>query len=448
MRGLPRAAQLYVCVVAVGAAGLIIAGAPGRSLHWPTVVALALLHLLSESASALLAGRRVRLSAAFAVALAAVIIVGPVGAAVVGSVGAAAYHRGGLPWVKRVFNGAQFALSVFLAGTVYQLLARWAESPLDANDFPWVLVPFAAALIVHLLVNSLLVAGVLGLAEGARPWCVWCGLMASWVWPYLGYGTLGLVIAALWASMGPASAALVLVPLLVARWAFTQHAAERAAYEATIAALCQAVETKDYYTRGHCERVARASMLIAGEIGMRPARTSHLHYAGMMHDVGKLVVPTELLQKAGTLTDEELEAIRLHPARGAEIVREIDFLGEARAGIVHHHERLDGRGYPSGLAGAEIPEFARVIGVADTFDSMTSTRAYRPALSSAEAIAELRRHAGTQFDPVMVDALVRAVRKHGWRPHEPVAPPGGAALGTPRDHDDPRAPLSAGSGPA
>src|SRR5690606_33547709 len=128
-------------------------------------------------------------------------------------------------------------------------------------------------------------------------------------------------------------------------------------------------------------------------------------------------------QKDGPLTEEEYAAIQLHPMRGLEIVREIGFLDEALAGIMHHHEKMNGRGYPMGLAGDEIPEFARVISVADAFDSMTSTRSYRAARSKEEAIEELRRGAGEHFDPVMVEAFLRALERHGWEPPEPVVPP-------------------------
>src|SRR5207248_4079937 len=140
--------------------------------------------------------------------------------------------------------------------------------------------------------------------------------------------------------------------------------------------------------------------------GLRPGRLEAITYAGMLHDVGKLVVPTKVLQQSGRLTKEEFAAIRLHPMRGLEIVREIGFLDEALAGIMHHHERIDGRGYPMGLAGDEIPEFARVLAVADAFDSMTSNRSYRGARPVADAIEELRKWSGTQFDPAFVDAFV------------------------------------------
>jgi HD-GYP domain-containing protein (c-di-GMP phosphodiesterase class II) len=168
----------------------------------------------------------------------------------------------------------------------------------------------------------------------------------------------------------------------------------------------------------------------------------------MLHDIGKLGVPTRVLQKSGRLDPDELAAIQLHPVRGLDMVSEIEFLDEAFAGIMHHHERLDGLGYPMGLAGMKIPEFARAIAVADAFDSMTTTRSYRGARTVEEAFGELRRCAGTQFDPRMVEALISAVQENGWTTETaPLFPVSALAAETVEptadgtrhwDHDDPQ----------
>jgi hypothetical protein len=231
----------------------------------------------------------------------------------------------------------------------------------------------------------------------------------------LGSAPIALMMAVLWQQrLGVFAAVLVLLPLYVAFWAYAQQAQESAAHEATVRTFVRAVEIKDGYTRGHSERVARASVMIARQLGMREDRVVCLRYAGILHDVGKLSVPTRVLTKPGRLDPDELREVQRHPVSGAAMVRDLEFLGEAHAGILHHHERMDGRGYPAGLVGGEIPEFARVIAVADAFDSMTSTRSYRPARGTRAAMIELRRCSGSQFDPRMVDALGHALARHGW----------------------------------
>jgi HD-GYP domain-containing protein (c-di-GMP phosphodiesterase class II) len=141
-----------------------------------------------------------------------------------------------------------------------------------------------------------------------------------------------------------------------------------------------------------------------------------------MHDVGKLGVATRILAKPGKLTPEEYDEMKIHPIRGHEIVGEIEFLTEAVAGVRHHHERMDGGGYPDGLVGEEIPLMARLLMVCDAFDSMTSTRSYRKAKSVEDAFAELRRWSGQQFDPATLAVLERAIAKHGWQPEPELVP--------------------------
>ncbi len=223
------------------------------------------------------------------------------------------------------------------------------------------------------------------------------------------------VAVVLWRSAyGPLAALPALGPVWLGWWGLRWCRPERAARQAAVRALSQAVQIKDHYTRGHGERVGLAAVLIARELGLDEERTETLRCAGVLHDIGKLGVPAGLLCKAGPLTPAERRVMERHPEHGAEIVRGLDFLGEARAAVLHHHERMDGTGYPRGLAGAQIPEAARIVAVADAFDAMTSTRCYRPGRPVAAALEELERCAGTQFDPRMVAALGRALNRHGW----------------------------------
>ena len=441
MGKLSRVALFYIGAVVVLAAALVARG-PFTGLHWQYVVFLGILVIVSESRATQLRKGQLTWSSSSAAMLASVVLVGPVGAAIVGACTALGLRRG--PHIlQRVFNTAMYALSAYLAGRAFLALGGQVGLP-NEKSFPKIIAPFAFAALVHVAANHGLLGGVLWLTRpaGRTPSVVGAGLSARLVLSDLGYAAYGLLMAALWSVADFFAPLLVLIPLFVARWAVAQFAEQQKAYEATVGALCQAVETKDFYTRGHSDRVSRGSVMIAREIGMRGERVEAIRYAGMLHDVGKLGVPTKVLQKTGKLTEEEYAAIQLHPMRGLDIVREIGFLDEALAGIMHHHERIDGRGYPMGLAGDEIPEFARVLAVADAFDSMTSTRSYRGARPVDEAIEELGKWSGSQFDPAFVAAFVAALKREGWpRPEPPVAAADDLAAVTAQDHDDPGAPL-------
>ena len=453
MSRLSRAAWLYMAVV-VTAAILLLAhvlvpdmGGGLDHLMPRTLLVLAVLFMICDSAPTTLTSRQSAWSPSSAATLAAVVLLGPGGAALVGATSLISLRRAGLR--ERAFNGAMYALSAYAAGEAYLALGGHIGVP-GAGSFPALILPFAVAAAVHVAVNHgllwtmlLLLPPSAGSPQRGRLDLHLSLLLVS----DLGYATLGLLIAGLWGLVGAFATVLVLIPLFVARWAMGQFAAQEGAYSATMAALCQAVETKDFYTRGHSERVSRGATILARQIGMGAERVEAIRYAGMLHDVGKLGVPTKVLQKTGPLTEEELAAIQLHPMRGLEIVRQIGFLTEALDGIMHHHERMDGKGYPMGLAGDEIPEFARVIAVADAFDSMTSNRSYRGARSVEEAVAELRKCSGMQFDPVLVDAFIAALSQEHWESEtEGQSPPAALPDGFPaqvaaQDHDDPTAPL-------
>jgi HD superfamily phosphohydrolase YqeK len=413
---LSRTGWLYIGAV-VAAAVIVLVSGPYHGLDWSQLGVLGLLLIACESCATPVSERGLAWSANTMAALAAVVLCGPVGAALV-SCGTLLGLRRGPSLVQRLLNTGMYVLSAYLAGQAYLAFGGRVGTP-GPGDFPGIIGPFAAAAVVHVVVNFLLLNAVFWLSREPGGASGRVGLdFKLWVTD-LGYGAFGVLIAALWSVLGPFTPVLVLIPVVVARWAVAQFAAQQRAYEATVSALCQAVETKDFYTRGHSERVSRGAVMIATEIAMRPERVGAIRYAGMLHDVGKLGVPTSVLQKRGSLTDDEYAAVQLHPMRGLDIVREIGFLDEALAGIMHHHERIDGRGYPMGLAGDEIPEFARVLGVADAFDAMTSDRSYRGARPVPEAIAELRKWAGKQFDPAFVDAFIAAIERDGWTAPEP-----------------------------
>ncbi|HEY2587180.1 MAG TPA: HD domain-containing phosphohydrolase [Tepidisphaeraceae bacterium] len=171
--------------------------------------------------------------------------------------------------------------------------------------------------------------------------------------------------------------------------------------------LTSAVDAKDAYTCGHSERVALLSRHLAAQLGLPDAQVEQIYMAGLLHDVGKIGVPESVLQKPGRLTPEEFEVMKQHPQMGARILADVKQVKALIPGVLHHHERFDGKGYPAGLAGSAIPLMGRIIGLADSFDAMTTNRTYRKALPLEVALSEIRRCAGTQFDPALAEAFLR-----------------------------------------
>lgn len=183
-------------------------------------------------------------------------------------------------------------------------------------------------------------------------------------------------------------------------------------YKGTIRALAASIDAKDHYTRGHSQRVTELALLGARSLNISREELEILEYAGILHDIGKIGIPDNILSKPGRLTPGEFDIIRQHPGIGANIMDGISFLEEARKLTLHHHEKYDGTGYPDGLIGNDIPLGARLLAVADAFDSMTSNRSYRAAMSTEDALNELHKCCGTQFCPIAVEAFVSSFDTH------------------------------------
>lgn len=172
-----------------------------------------------------------------------------------------------------------------------------------------------------------------------------------------------------------------------------------------VKSLVFAIEAKDDYTRGHSERVCQYSLLMAERLGLDEERKKILQWSSILHDSGKIGIPESILNKPWRLKDEEYQIIKNHPMKGHTILEPLEQLASSLPGMLHHHERYDGAGYPQGLKGKEIPLDARIIAVADTFDAITSNRAYRPAKTPEEALEEIEKVAGTQLDPDLVNVF-------------------------------------------
>lgn len=177
----------------------------------------------------------------------------------------------------------------------------------------------------------------------------------------------------------------------------------------TINALSNAVDAKDYYTNGHSKRVAYYSKMLAERLGMDSQEQDEVYFAGLMHDIGKIRIPDEIIKKEDKLTDEEFDYIKLHPVSGYHILKGISALTMIADGAKYHHERYDGKGYPNRLTGDNIPLVAQIIGVADAYDAMTSNRCYRGALPQEVVRQEIAKGRGTQFNPEIADIMLKII---------------------------------------
>lgn len=173
--------------------------------------------------------------------------------------------------------------------------------------------------------------------------------------------------------------------------------------------LARTIDAKDRYTNGHSQRVAKYALALAERMGKTEEEQKNIYYAALLHDVGKIRIPDTIINKPAKLTDEEFEYIKLHPVAGYYILRDIHENTLIAQGAKWHHERYDGKGYPNGLAGEDIPEVARIIGVADTYDAMTSNRSYREQMSQEKVRSEIERGKGTQFDPKIADIMLQMI---------------------------------------
>ncbi len=315
-------------------------------------------------------------------------------------------------WLRSVFNAGQYAVSAAAAGVTFMGLSR-----LMGGDFPDgpSLIAIAVASVVFAVVNNALVSLAVALASSERFLSAFVSVRLALLLqaPYVGITVLVAVIvqaASAWALL------FMAVPTLIARYGLLAFQRLDEAYDRLVRSFVKAIEIKDLYTRGHSERVAELSVLVAEELGISYEERRLTRYAALLHDVGKIAVPGCILNKPGPLTDEEFAEIKKHPTTGAAILHDIDFLSPAINIVRFHHERLDGRGYPHGVSEEQLSDIVRIVTTVDAFDAMTSTRSYRKALSVDEAVAELRRCAGRQFDPRMVEALAIVADRVEWKP--------------------------------
>lgn len=310
------------------------------------------------------------------------------------------------------FNAAQLACASMAMYLLFVALGgRALVSPAGVHSVtPTEVLAVLVAAVAFFATNIGFVLASVSLGTGQRASRVWADNFRWMVADYASLALVGILLAATYAAAGLPGVILLVVPLLIARQTFVVYMRRRIAYLQTVHSLVAAIEAKDAYTRGHSQRVAEYAGKIAEEMGQPDKDIEMIRFAALLHDLGKIGVDRKILNKPGALTMEEYALVKQHPELGAQILSGIAFLDDAVPAIASHHERPDGAGYGQGLPGDSIPMMARILAVADCFDAMTSVRPYRPGLTTEEAVAELVANCGSQFDPDVVRAFLRAMR--------------------------------------
>ncbi|RTI12512.1 phosphohydrolase [Thermus scotoductus] len=326
-------------------------------------------------------------------------------------------------WYKELFNRSQDGLATALAALAWQF---FQQNPLYMGS--WNLsagVGIAAASLVLFLANTTLVTTAIHLANRISWYEVWRRNYRWLVSSYLLLSPLALLLARAYETpllghWGGWTVLLFLIPLYYSRYYWDEKVRLEQAFDTTLELLMNALEAKDSMTRLHSERVAEIARDLARKAkGGDEAYAQAVYRASRLHDIGKIGIPEALLLKPDKLTPKEYQIVQSHTTKGAELLKpaqKVAFGPVVYNVILHHHERWDGRGYPKELAGHEIPEEARIVGLADAYEAMTAGRPYRPAKSSEEALKEIQDLSGIQFDPKLVKLFTQLWHQNPlWR---------------------------------
>ena len=305
-------------------------------------------------------------------------------------------------WYKIIFNASQYALSVGVAGLTYQ----YVGGVVGFQNFFKFALPAVLCALSYCVVNSTLVTMVISLSQETRITTVWRVNIKEMIPSYLAEAPMGFLMAIVYVEVEIIGILLFFLPLLLARRSFELYTKMRKVYLDTIRALAAAIDAKDPYTKGHSERVAKMSLIIAQELNLSGREIENIEYTALLHDIGKIGIADNILGKVSSLTNKEFDKIKEHTVMGAKIIEPVDFLKNSYKSIYHHHEKYNGKGYPDGLKSEDIPLLARIIAVADAYDAMGSDRPYRKKLNKDKILKELKDQSGKQFDPEVVKVLI------------------------------------------
>jgi putative nucleotidyltransferase with HDIG domain len=364
-------------------------------------------------------------SVAIAPILAAAALGGPTAAVLTALFGTIEWRevRLRVPWYGTLYNHAADVIPAVLSASVYGLVSIW-RPPLGI-DALWAVVLAGAT---YFLTNAVLLSIAIALRERRSSFAVFVGYVRAFGLALFGLAPLAWLMVVAYELVGPMMALLFALPLYTTRSAYARVVEIRGMFTQTVTALATAIDARDPKTKQHSTHVSTIAIDIGRELGCGEEQLEQLEWGGLLHDIGKIGIPDDILLKPDRLNREERIVMNQHPVLGEEILRPVDKLAAELPLIRHHHEWYNGSGYPDRLVGEQIPFLARILHVADAYEAMTAIRPYRlTPLDHEQALGELRKYAGIQFDPRVVEAFARTEWATGSRgrpaPVEVAAPP-------------------------
>jgi hypothetical protein len=412
----PRSARIYVFLVILAGLSFLLLNRPNIPKNYLLIFFFFVgLHVILEQLDVPLPRGNGTVSVSFAIILAVMLIFGPAAAAWA-NFASLIHIRTLKSFYKMLFNACQFVLSAGIAGHAYIYFGGtylYRGGTQITTSVPNSLFAVLLAVVVYFFINTFLIMGVISLSQKVSFIGIWLTNFKWSVPNYFATAPLGILIVTVYININWGGVLLLIIPLMVARHTFIMYMDMRNQYLSTIRALTKAIDAKDHYTHGHSERVAQYSVWIGEELRLAEDFLEKLEYLALMHDIGKIGIPEHILNKPSRLSDEEFALVRAHSAIGADIISNIKYIGEHADIVRHHHERMDGQGYPDGLKGDQISLGARIVGVADSFDAMTSERVYTQIRTKQEAVTELRRCCNAQYSQDVVDAFVKVLQRKG-----------------------------------
>jgi putative nucleotidyltransferase with HDIG domain len=310
------------------------------------------------------------------------------------------------PAVRIAFNVPLLIVTVGAAGLVYESFGpTWTSL-----ESPRFLLPLLVCGVSYYAINTFSISTIIALSDSKNPFRIW---KQNYMWNFfhiLAFLPVAAIIALVYLKSGMWTIGLFVVPLFLARYTFQLYIEMKEAHINTVAALTSALDANDPYTHGHSYRVSRYALRIGRAMGLPAKDMEILEYSALLHDIGKIAIQKDVLHKVGKLSDDDRRSLATHPTIGADIVENLKFLREAAVLVRYHHEQPNGRGYPQGLKGDEVPVGSRILLCADAFDAMTSDRPYRKGLPIEKVLEQFEQYKGIQFDLDVANLVTKMIR--------------------------------------